>query len=83
MSEEPEVFEVLRKVRYDLTAAQAKVSEALNLLSSMNLPAAPGGVECRKCGVVIRKGGERALALHMQNVHDGPPVPLTEAELRA
>jgi hypothetical protein len=77
VSQEPEVFEVLRKIRYDLTAAQAKVTEALNLLGAMSLPAS-AKIECQRCGVWL--GGELALATHLQNVHDGPPVPLSETE---
>ncbi len=80
--EEPEVFEVLRKIRYDLTAAQTKVTDALSLLAAMNLPSRPSGEVCPQCGSEI-KGGERALALHIQNVHDGPGVPLSEVELNA
>jgi AraC-like DNA-binding protein len=33
------------------------------------------------CGRTFK--AERELALHIQNVHDGPPVPLTQAELHA
>jgi hypothetical protein len=78
---EPEIFEVLRRLRYDLTAAQAKVTDALNILSSMNLPALKARLECPECGAGLP--GERALAFHLQNVHDGPPVPLSAEEARA
>lgn len=80
--EEPEIFEILRKIRYDLTAAQAKVTEALNTVAAMNLPVPRAGEHnCRSCDFSF--GSERALALHMQNVHGGPPVPLDEHELSA
>jgi hypothetical protein len=77
VSDEPEIFDVVRKIRYDLTAAQAKVTEALNMLAAMNLPA-QAKVECPDCGVGL--DGERALAFHLQNVHGGPAVPLTPEE---
>mgnify|MGYP001558574639 CR=1 FL=1 len=78
---EPEIFEILRKIRYDLTAAQTKVTEALNTLSLMNLPGPPPEFVCAKCGGSYP--AEMALALHMQNVHDGPAVPMTPEEDRA
>mgnify|MGYP001605667790 FL=1 len=77
---EPEIFEVVRKLRYDLTAAQAKVTDVLNMLASMNLPVKAKQF-CPRCGVPIQ--GDRGLAFHMQNVHDGPAVPMTPEEDRA
>jgi hypothetical protein len=65
-SDEPEVFEVLRKIRMDLTAAQAKLSEALNMVAAMNLPA-PGKVKCVRCAGQFR--GAQALRDHAYNVH--------------
>ncbi len=76
---EPEIYEILRKIRYDLTAAQAKLTEAFNMLAQMNLPVRADGPPCPHCGVFT--AGERALAYHLQNVHDGPVVSLNEAEL--
>jgi hypothetical protein len=81
MSNEPEIFEILRKIRYDLTAAQTKVTEALNTLGSMDLPSEPDGLDCPICGV--NKRGERALAIHITNVHGGPAVPMAADELAA
>ena len=77
---EPEIFEVVRKLRYDLTAAQAKVTDVLNMLASMNLPV-QAKQSCPRCGVPLR--GDRALEFHVQNVHDGPAVPMTPEEDRA
>lgn len=75
---EPEVFEVLRKLRYDLTAAQAKLSEALGLLAEMNLPMTERPV-CPDCGVAVK--GERSLAEHRYHAHEGPePQHWLEAE---
>jgi transposase len=76
--QEPEVFEVVRKLRYDLTAAQAKVTDLLNQLAALNLEPAQRQ-SCPKCGIPL-KGGERTLAMHIQNVHDGPLVPFTPEE---
>ncbi len=75
---EPAIFEVLRTIRYDLTAAQAKVTDAMNILAGMNLEPAHRQT-CPKCGIPL-KGGEKTLAIHIQNVHDGPLVPLTPQE---
>lgn len=78
---EPAVFEVLRRIRMDLTDAQMKVTEALNMLSAMNLPVkAPENV-CPQCGHGFY--GERELAFHLANVHGGPAVPLSEIEEEA
>lgn len=63
--QEPEVFEVLRKIRYDLTAAQAKVTDALRLLGSMPIAQLPKAV-CH-CGVACE--GPLALAEHRYQVH--------------
>lgn len=81
MTNEPDVYQILRKLRYDLTAAQVKVTEALNALNAMNLPEQSPLIACPKCGAGMKT--QHALALHDQNVHDGPPVPLTEQELAA
>lgn len=77
---EPEVFEVLRKIRYDLTAAQGKITTALNLLADMDLPGVDEEDGEWKCGCGRRFKTERSLALHKHNVHGGPAVPLSELE---
>lgn len=78
---EPEIFELLRKIRYDATAIQAKVTDALNMLAAMNLPGLAPKHLCPSCGIGLPS--ERALAFHLQNVHDGPAVPLTPEEAKA
>ena len=80
MNQEHELFDVARKLRYDLTAAQAKVTDLLNMLAALNLPQLEK-VTCPRCGVPIH--GDRGLEFHMQNVHDGPLVPMTPQEERA
>ena len=82
MSDEPEVFEVLRKIRYDLTAAQAKITEAMRMLSNMNL-AAPDDTKPFKCSCGFSFATEQRLATHQQNVHGGPTVPLSPHEEKA
>ena len=82
MSDEPEVFEVLRKIRYDLTAAQGKITEALRMLSDMNL-AAPDGAKPFKCSCGFSFKTEARLAAHQQNVHGGPALPLSPHEEKA
>lgn len=49
-----------------------------SMLSQMPLRDTPPEFECPKCGVP--RVTERDLAFHMQNVHDGPRVPLTPQE---
>jgi len=75
---EHELFVVLRQIRMDATAIQAKVTDALNMASSMSLPQVER-TPCPRCGMPL-KGGDQTLALHIQNVHDGPLVPLTPEE---
>lgn len=69
MTDEPEVFEVLRKIRYDLTAAQGKLTEALRMLSDMNLPSneAAKPFKCGQCGARFKK--DDRLREHLYNVH--------------
>lgn len=62
---------VLKKVRYDLTAAQAKLSEALRMVAAMDLDENAGErVPCPKCGVKVT--GPNMLAEHMYHSHKGP-----------
>jgi hypothetical protein len=61
---------VLKKARYDLTAAQAKISEALKMVASLDLPAPGERVPCPACGA--RLVGAMTLAEHVYVSHDGP-----------
>lgn len=62
---------VLKKLRYDLTAAQGKVGEALRMVAALDLPENAGDrVPCPKCGVKLP--GPRTLAEHDYQLHDGP-----------
>ncbi len=81
---EPEVFEIARKIRYELTSVQAKVTELLNALGRLNLPDEHGdkAFKCRH-GCTIFATAER-LATHLFNVHgEGDPPPLLPHEERA
>lgn len=69
MTEPADAYELLRKIRYDLTAAQAKVTDALNCLNAMKVPDRPK-LECPHCGPY--PGGARLLAEHVHVSHGGP-----------
>lgn len=64
-----DIYELLKKIRYDATAIQGKVTDALKLLGELNLPDQPSA-ECPHCGLEMR--GERTLQEHLYNSHDGP-----------
>ncbi len=71
----------LKRIRMDLTNAQAKLTDAMNLIASMPIP--PDSTRtCDICGVTTR--GPNALAEHIHTSHDGPvPEAWLEAERRA
>lgn len=78
---EPDLLVALRKIRYELTALQARVSDALTLAAALNLPA-PERVTCDRCGASFK--GSRALAEHAYLQHEGPePAHWLEAEALA
>lgn len=59
-------LELCRKIRYDLTAAQAKLTNIIEALAS--LPPTPKSV-CCICGLHLR--GPLSLAEHLYTSHDG------------
>lgn len=61
---------VLNKVRYDLTAAQAKLSEALRMVARLDLGEVGERIPCRICGAKLL--GPQTLAEHVYVSHDGP-----------
>lgn len=67
-----DLYEILKKIRYDATAIQAKVTDALNVLAALNLPDQPTA-PCPRCGLEL--AGPRSLAEHMFNSHGGPVPP--------
>lgn len=77
---EHSLHDLTMAIRYDLTAAQGKLTELLRQIAELpidtNLPA----VECRHCGVELK--GALTLAEHLYNQHDGP-VPAHYASIEA
>ena len=73
---------VLRKIRYDLTAAQGKLTEAIRMVAALDLEEAGERVPCPQCGV--RLLGPKTLAEHLYVSHDGPvPAHWQEIENRS
>lgn len=78
---DPELVTALKKIRYDLTDLQGKVSEALRLVSALSLTP-PAEFVCDHCG--LRFGGALRRAEHLYVSHDGPlPAHWASAEARA
>lgn len=73
-----DIYVVLDKVDGLARGIMALHTELRSMLAQVEFPR---HVEwpCPRCGADT--GGERGLALHLQNVHDGPAVPLDDAEL--
>lgn len=67
MTNEPDIYGMVRKLRYDLTAMQAKVSDILEELSRLNLPAQTTNWKCKHCG--IEKRTEELLNAHIELIH--------------
>jgi hypothetical protein len=68
-SQSKELLELLRRIRMDATAIQAKVSDAMTQLAALELPDASAS-RCGVCGTRLR--GPIALAEHAYNSHAGP-----------
>lgn len=76
-----DVVETLKRIRYDLTAAQAKVTDALNYLGELNLPERDEA-RCPICDTKLK--GPLSLAEHVYTSHDGPlPEHYAVAERKA
>ena len=70
MPDQPaDMLELAAKLRYDLTAAQAKLTELKRALAALNPPAS-NPHRCDRCG--ISKPTERLLAEHAYHTHNGP-----------
>jgi hypothetical protein len=61
---------VLNKIRYDLTACQAKLSEAMRMVATLDLGEAGERIPCPTCGAKLQ--GPVTLAEHIRNSHGGP-----------
>lgn len=60
---------IMRQMRYDLTALQAKLTELMTGVARLKIPEGRR-VICGECGVNLT--GPRALAEHRWTIHDGP-----------
>jgi hypothetical protein len=75
-----EILELAKKIRYDLTALQAKTSELLQMAARLEPPAPP--IICPECQLPFK--GPKTLAEHRYQQHDGPlPEHWATAEERA
>lgn len=61
--------ELLRRIRYDATAIQAKITDALTELERIPTPPDTNR-DCPLCG--LRTRGPLSLAEHVHRNHDGP-----------
>jgi hypothetical protein len=74
------LYELLRGIRYETTAIQAKVSDAMKLLATLKLEDV-SRPKCERCGASF--AGSLSLSEHLYLAHDGPePVHWLEAEAR-
>lgn len=81
MTEDHELIALVKKLRYDLTGMQGKVSELLRALAALDLPE-PSQRECEKCHAMFP--GKLSLAEHVYLSHEGPePEHWLEAERQA
>jgi hypothetical protein len=61
-----DLYDLLNKIRYDTTAIQAKVTDALAILADLHLEEREV-TKCPKCNIPL--SGPRRLAEHLENVH--------------
>lgn len=67
-----DALEELKRIRMDLTAAQAKLTDAMNAIAGHPDSTAPRP-SCPTCGLKFR--GAFTLAEHQHNTHNGPTPP--------
>lgn len=67
-----DAFEMLAKIRMDLTAAQAKITDLSSILTELNLTA-HSRPKCPKCGLSFKSSS--VLDEHMYVSHNGPEPP--------
>ena len=73
-----DLYKVLDDIDHHARAITRMHTELRAMLATVSIPA-KADHPCPECGAALE--GERALAFHMQNVHDGPVVPLSKAEV--
>lgn len=61
---------VLKKLRYDLTSCQAKLTDAMKMVAALDIAEAGDRVACPRCGV--KCAGPNTMAEHMYHSHGGP-----------
>jgi hypothetical protein len=64
------LLELTRKLRYDTTAIQAKISELATAIAALNLPDETPRPSCPTCG--IQKSNAQAVLEHRALVHQDP-----------
>lgn len=69
MAADSDALTIARKLRYDLTACQAKLTDLTNIIAALNLEP-DGRHECGRCGITFRSG--RRLVEHTYTSHGGP-----------
>ena len=75
MPDPQQILEILRKIRYDATAIQAKLTEAMELVAMLPTD----GVADYVCECGLRFNGPLSFAEHRYHAHDGPVPPHWEA----
>jgi hypothetical protein len=76
-----DILELTHGMQQDLRAANAKLTTIRSWLAAQ--PAAQQADHPHQCHCGFLFPTERALAFHQTNVHNGPPVPLTDQEAAA
>ena len=70
MPADPEdLRELLLKIRYDCTAIQAKVTDAMDLLARLNVPKPPPAHACPVSHCGVDRPTAELLVEHLENVH--------------
>ena len=72
-----DIYKLMDDADYHARAVTRLNTEIRSLLSTISIPDKPA-FPCPSCGLDLH--GERALAAHLANVHDGPAVPFTPEE---
>lgn len=63
------VLDLLKDIHHELTIQRARLNEALNMFTSLNLPSVAEAT-CEFCGAEL--AGPRTLAEHVYVSHGGP-----------
>lgn len=70
------------QIRYDLTAAQGKLTELTRQIGELPIDTSVAAVRCPHCDIEVK--GQITLAEHLYNQHDGPvPAHYQSIEARA